>query len=141
MINGSRTCISKRRLIIYTSPVTQEASQYHYMVVWDYNTWTNTNGAYKTRPATWFLCFKPTTTIGLDSSYKHGLQAKASSSLQKIDNVDDEVRNKWFVYDSLNSPTRAHASSIALQRRFPQETGWPIEMIKVQKQTGGNACG
>ena len=60
---------------------------------------------------------------------------------KKDHNVDDEVRNKWFVYDSLNSLAHAHASSIVLKRLFPEETGWPIEMIRVQKQTGGNDCG
>ena len=51
---------------------------------------------------------------------------------------DDMPRTAWYMYDSLNNSDHAKCAQIALNKLFPDMTGYWLTMVKVQQQEGIN---
>ena len=45
------------------------------------------------------------------------------------------------MYNTLKNPIHAQCAQVALNKLFPDMTGYRVRMIKVQQQDGNNDCG
>ena len=80
----------------------------------------------------------PMTAEGDQESVKQivSLEEESEKQIWRV-----ERRLQWYIYDSLYDTQHAQSARVVLKMLFPEEIGWPVEMIRVQQQKGYNDCG